>query len=75
MSAMNPQLFSVAEAAEALSISVWSVRHLVRTGQLARVRIGTRVLISAAELQRFIDAHTEPCSTTTEDLAQTEIPR
>jgi hypothetical protein len=32
---------------------------LLRTRQLARVRIGSRVLISTAELNRFIEARTE----------------
>ncbi len=76
MTALNIKLLnSVAEAAEALSVSHWTVRYLMRTGQLARVRIGTRVLISTAELQRFIESHTDPSSAPSNDLAQTETSR
>lgn len=56
----TPVLLSVAQCAEALSISTWSVRHLLRTHQLGRVRIGTRVLIPQAELERFIAERLEP---------------
>jgi excisionase family DNA binding protein len=56
---LEPLLLSVQQAAESLSISEWSIRHLLRTGQLARVRIGTRVLVSSAELARFVKDHTE----------------
>lgn len=55
-------LLDVKEAAMALGISQWTVRYLMRTRQLSRVRIGTRVLISTSELNRFIEAHTEPAS-------------
>ncbi len=52
-------LLGVKESAEALCVSEWTIRYLLRTGQLARTRIGTRVLISTAELERFITARTE----------------
>ena len=44
----------VKEAATALGISHWSVRKMVRRGRLVAVRIGRRVLIEPAELQRLI---------------------
>ena len=55
----EPLLLSIADAAKSLGVSHWTVRHLLRTRQLSRVRIGTRVLISAAELNRFIKERTE----------------
>lgn len=56
----TPKLLGIPECAAALSISTWSVRHLLRTHQLGRVRIGTRVLIPQAELERFIAERLEP---------------
>jgi excisionase family DNA binding protein len=56
---LEPLLLSISDAAKSLGISHWTIRHLLRTRQLSRVRIGTRVLISAADLIRFIDERTE----------------
>jgi excisionase family DNA binding protein len=56
---LEPLLFSISDAAKSLGVSHWTVRHLLRTRQLSRVRIGSRVLISAAELNRFIKERTE----------------
>ena len=56
---LQPLLFSIPDAAKSLGVSHWTVRHLLRTRQLSRVRIGTRVLISAADLNRFVEERTE----------------
>jgi excisionase family DNA binding protein len=45
----------VKEAAAALGISHWSLRKYVRQGRLVAVRIGRRVLIQPAELERLIE--------------------
>jgi excisionase family DNA binding protein len=45
----------VKEAAAALGISHWSIRKMIRQGRLRAVRIGRRVLIEPAELQRLIE--------------------
>ncbi len=66
---VEPLLLSIANAAKALDISEWTVRYLLRTRQLSRVRIGARVLISASELSRFIREHTEAAIDHTEETA------
>jgi excisionase family DNA binding protein len=52
-----PQLLSVWQCAEALGVSTWTIRHLVRSRQLTGIHIGRRLLVEAAELQRFLEAH------------------
>ena len=46
---------SINDAAAALNISHWSLRKYIRQGQLKCVRIGRRVLIEPAELDRLIE--------------------
>jgi excisionase family DNA binding protein len=48
------KLLSIKAAAELLSISPYTVRSYVRTGQLKPVRIGRRVLLAETELERLI---------------------
>lgn len=68
---VEPLLLSISNAAKSLDISEWTVRYLLRTRQLARVRIGARVLISASELNRFVREHTEhPINENDEAAAQ-----
>ena len=45
---------SIHDAAAALNVSHWSLRKYIRQGRLVAVRIGRRVLIEPAELQRLI---------------------
>jgi excisionase family DNA binding protein len=59
-----PQLITLRQAAERLSLSYWAVRDLVIRGHLPAVRLpGTqhkdlrRVLIDEADLTSFIAAH------------------
>jgi len=47
-------LKSVGEAAGLLGISIWTVRSYIRTGRLNPVRIGRRVLLEEAELERIV---------------------
>ena len=47
-------LLSVARAADCLGISSWTVRAYIRNGKLIPVRLGRRVLLEEAELERFI---------------------
>ena len=51
------KLFNVKETAEVLNLSEWMVRHLLKTKQLAKIKVGTRVLIEAEELHRFIESN------------------
>lgn len=48
------QLLNVAEVAERLSVSHWTVRRLISRGELRSRRIGDRILISVADLRAFI---------------------
>ena len=48
------KLLSVQAAAQLLSISKWTVRAYVRDGKLRPVRLGRRVLLEEAELERFV---------------------
>jgi excisionase family DNA binding protein len=52
---MTPRLaYSLAEAAQALSLSVRSLRYLMHAGKLGFARVGRRVLIPHNELERLL---------------------
>jgi excisionase family DNA binding protein len=44
------------ETAEALGLSRSTVKQLVSSGRLPAVRVGRRVLIPAAEIERFLQS-------------------
>lgn len=46
--------YTVAEAAEVLSLSVRSLRYLIQTGKLGFVKLGRRILIREEDLQRLL---------------------
>jgi len=46
--------YSLAEAAQVLSLSVRSLRYLTQTGKLGYARVGRRVLIPAEEPERLL---------------------
>ncbi|MGH8069285.1 MAG: helix-turn-helix domain-containing protein [Candidatus Entotheonellia bacterium] len=46
--------YSLAEAAQILSLSVRSLQYLMQTGKLGYVRVGRRVLIRHADLERLL---------------------
>ena len=50
---MQP-LLDVPTAAKLLSISPWTLRSYIAKGKLQPVRIGRRVLLDEAELQRLV---------------------
>jgi excisionase family DNA binding protein len=50
----------VEQAGEVLGISKWTVRSYIRDGKLKPVRLGRRVLIEEAELERLIAEGREP---------------
>jgi excisionase family DNA binding protein len=58
-------LKSVDEAAGLLGISPWTVRAWIREGRLRPVRLGRRVLLSEAELERLVTESQEPAEPTT----------
>lgn len=51
-------LFNLGVTAKKLGMHPKTVQLLIRRGELGSVRIGTRVLVRADQLQAFIDAHT-----------------
>lgn len=46
--------YSLAEAAQQTGLSVRSMRYLMQTGKLGFVRVGRRVLIRHADLERLL---------------------
>ena len=57
---VEPVTFSVADAARYLGVSVETMRWWLKQGRFARVRIGRRVLIPRADLDRYVKEHQEP---------------
>lgn len=53
MSENQPLLYSRKLAAQALSLSVRSIDYLLAAGKIQTVRVGSKVLIPAKELQKF----------------------
>lgn len=47
-------MLSVEDSARALSISPWSLRSHIQRGNVSPTRIGRRVLIARAELERIV---------------------
>ncbi len=43
------------EAAHFLALSPWTVRQLVRKGQITAARVGARIIFDVADLIRFIE--------------------
>jgi excisionase family DNA binding protein len=52
-------LLNVAQCAETLNVSTWTVRRLLKSGKLPGVRIGSRLLVKASDVASFVDQHTE----------------
>ena len=50
---MVKQLLSIEETAEVLSISPWTVRLYVKRGSIPSVKLGSRRLIRASEVERL----------------------
>jgi len=46
--------YSLAEAAQASSLSVRSLRYLIQTGRLGYAKVGRRVLIPHTELEKLL---------------------
>ena len=51
--------YSVPEAAAALGLSVNNTYSLVKTGRLPSIRLGKRILISRAELEKLLSHNPE----------------
>ncbi|MGE2714223.1 helix-turn-helix domain-containing protein [Mycolicibacterium litorale] len=59
---MTAALLTVAESAAALRVSRPTIYRLFAAGELSWVQVGGRRRVTAAEIARFIDAHTERAS-------------
>jgi excisionase family DNA binding protein len=59
---MTP-LLSLREAARALGVSFWTVRRLIKQGNLTPVTVGRRVLLEQSAIERFIAGNRKvtPC--------------
>ncbi len=51
---VQPLAYSIRDTAQKLSVSPQSVRKLIERGELQPRRVGVRVLIPRAELERFL---------------------
>jgi len=57
--ALSPRLLSYEAASAYLSLSYWSVRHMVVEGQIPHIKAGKRVLIDVKDLDDWIEQHKE----------------
>ena len=53
---MEPLAVSCEEAGRLLGVSRFTIRRAIKQGRLQAVRVGRRVLIPVAELERLISA-------------------
>jgi excisionase family DNA binding protein len=56
----RPAAYTIPEAADQLRCSRSHIYKLIETGQLRRVRIGHRSIITAAEIDRILREGAEP---------------
>ena len=52
MAELIPALKSLQEAADLLGVSVFTIRRLIKAGEIRAVHVGARVLVPAAEIER-----------------------
>jgi excisionase family DNA binding protein len=57
MHANNQKLLTVEEAANALSISIHTIRAWISQKRIPYVKLGRRVLFRHDDLQTYIDSH------------------
>ena len=43
------------EAADAVGLSHWTLRQYIREGKISAIKLGRRVLIEPAELERLVE--------------------
>ncbi len=54
---MEKILLNMREAGEAMSCSPWTIRRKIYAGELVGVKIGTKLNIERAELERYIESN------------------
>ena len=57
--ALSPRLLSYEAATAYLSLSYWSIRHMVVEGHIPHIKVGKRVLIDVKDLDDWIEKHKE----------------
>lgn len=57
---LQKELLSVDDAAEVMSVSDWTVKKLIASGELASLKIANRRLIPRAAIAKFIELRTSP---------------
>jgi excisionase family DNA binding protein len=60
----SERLRTVAEAADELGLSVYTVRAWIASRRIAHVRLGRTIRITAGEIRRIIEAGTVPAERT-----------
>jgi excisionase family DNA binding protein len=50
------KLLSVEETGQMTGLSPWTIRALIRSGKLGRVKIGRRVLVETSAVRAFIES-------------------
>jgi hypothetical protein len=58
--AVQPQYFSVAEAEMLTGLSRWTWRSWAYSGRVASIKLGKRLVIPVAEIERVIAEGTRP---------------
>jgi excisionase family DNA binding protein len=48
---------TLAEACSMTSLSIWTIRKAIKSGQLKTTKVGRRVLVPMRELERFVGAN------------------
>lgn len=60
----SERLRTVAEAADELGLSVYTIRSWIASRRMAHIRLGRTIRISSAELRRLVEASTVPADRT-----------
>ena len=55
---VHGEFLNLQEAAALVRLSEWTLRHLIRKGELSCIRVGRRVLLARNELLKFMERHT-----------------
>lgn len=54
-SKVSKRLYTIAEAAQYLGRSTWSVRRLIWSGEVPEVRVGRRIHLDIKDMEAFIE--------------------
>jgi excisionase family DNA binding protein len=55
-----PLVVDIKQAADLLSLSPWTLRRWIAEGKLKAVRLGRRVMLRSAELERLVEQGLKP---------------